>query len=103
MDIIDNKNGNIVTNYSSELFIWKINNKKNKFIKEMIIKENSYELMNLTESLFVSQNNMKSTISFFETEKYECVKRFFLIARIKCLGTIQNKIFLFKTLNYKNI
>ena len=103
IDAIDNKNGNILTIYISELIIWKLNDKKNKYIKDKIISENFDELMNITESLFVSQNNLKSKISFFETEKYECIKQFFFSTSIKFIGTIQNKIFLFQTLNNKNI
>ena len=59
--------------------------------------------MNITESIFVSKTNKKSTINFFETEKYECTKKFCFYDKIEFLGTIQNKLFIFETILSKNM
>ena len=95
IDIIDNKNENIITVDSNELIIWKKNNKNIRYDKICSVVNSYYELMNINDSLFICKGG-NTNISFYETENYQLVKHFYYNNEIKLMGTIQNKIFLFK-------
>jgi hypothetical protein len=89
----DNKNGNILTQDSMGVTVWKMG--KKKYFDELITINEAYlSLFSITENLFCFQD-VNYNIYFYDTENYKCNKIIEYSQKINVIGTINNEVIIF--------
>ena len=90
---LDNKNGNILTQESDVIIVWKIS-KNIYYTKEMTIKKDILSLYNINESLFCFQD-INDNITFYDSENYNQKKIISYNEEVDLIGTINNETIIF--------